>query len=660
MRGLALFSTALFVLHGAGCLPWASEAAVRVEVSYHFKAGCITVSARDAEGRDREASERLEVLDRGPSTVVLAVFRRQSWSHTLEITTTAHEQSCEGPEVARDVRTVKLEKKGDIEQLAISLDAPDADGDGYVALAGGGTDCDDADKNSQPGGIEVCDDHDNDCDGTVDQAQGLGSPWYPDVDGDGFGDRSAAPVMSCSQPPVSGTTRYVQNATDCRDSDPKTYPRADANEARCDDLDDDCDGTVDEGFAKGTACSTPCPGGQYVCNASKDGLSCNAPAPTSYYPDADGDGAGDERAAPVPVCPGATPPAGTVANKDDCDDQDARNRRGRTEACDDRDNTCDGQRDEGGVCGGKGWSVLSDPALTGTRQWKTVAIGPSGLPVWVAGDNGVLAVRTTAGQSFKSLDTNCGTTNWRASWVRPDGHVFLSGDNGRLAEHDGNTCLLQTTVATSTNSLTGLQGFTSGTTTQFYIADQQGRMYSWTPGSATQEHYNETPPTYYGLHGLSPTQLIAVGDKNGNDTVPYIIGYPGSGGLPARTQHTLTGVPGGYSGALRAVWMGSSSLAYAVGDAGLVMKWNGATDWTRVNPPSDGTSAAFTSVVALDPSSIYTTDASSLTTGVIRRLSATGWVIARTVDKPLRDLALNSPDEIWAVGDDGRVVHFPE
>ncbi|WP_233262233.1 putative metal-binding motif-containing protein [Vitiosangium sp. GDMCC 1.1324] len=447
----------------------------------------------------------------------------------------------------------------------------------------------------------------------------------------------------------------MQNATDCRDSDARTYPRSDANEARCDDLDDDCDGTADEGFAKGTACSTPCPGGQYVCNTSHDGLACNAPAPTSYYPDADGDGAGDERAAPVPVCPGATPPAGTVANKDDCDDQDARNRRGRAEACDDRDNTCDGQRDEGGVCGGKGWSVLSDPALTGTRQWKTVALGPNGLPVWVAGSNGALAVRTAAGQPFKSLDASCGNTNWRAAWVRPDGHVFLAGDTGSVAEHDGNTCSNQATISLN---LVGIQGF--GTTTPLYMVDSQGRMYTWTPGNTPQEHYNETPPTYYGLHGLSPTQLIAVGDKNGNDTVPYIISYPGSGGLPARTQHTLTGVPGGYSGALRAVWMASASLAYAVGDAGLVMKWNGATNWTRVSPPSDGPSAAFTSVVVLDPSSIYTTDASSLSTGVIRRLSATGWVTARTVDKPLRDLALNSPDDIWAVGDDGRVVHFPE
>src|SRR5262249_3420997 len=161
-------------------------------------------------------------------------------------------------------------------------------------------------------------------------------------------------------------------------------------------------------------------------------------------------------------CPGVTPPAGTVANADDCDDQDARNRRGRAEVCDDRDNTCDSQRDEGGICGGKGWKVLADPALTGTRQWKTVALGPSGLPVWVAGSGGALAVRTTAGQPFKTLDGSCGTTNWRAAWVRPgDGHVFLSGDGGALAEHDGTTCSNQTIVPTSTNNLVGIQGFTS-------------------------------------------------------------------------------------------------------------------------------------------------------------------------------------------------------
>jgi hypothetical protein len=88
------------------------------------------------------------------------------------------------------------------------------------------------------------------------------------------------------------------------------------------------------------------------------------------------------------------------------------------------------------------------------------------------------------------------------------------------------------------------------------------------------------------------------------------------------------------------------------------MKWDGATSWARVSPPADNTNADFTSVVVLDPSSIYVTS----TDGVIRRLTSGGWVSTRvyTSDQPLRDLAASSVENIWAVGDNGKVLHFPE
>ncbi|HEX8435407.1 putative metal-binding motif-containing protein [Archangium sp.] len=649
-----LASLLLLPILAGGCLPRAPEAAVRVDVSYGFKAGCITVTARDAEGEGQEAREQLEVLQRGPSTVRLAVFRQESWSHTLEITTTAHEQSCDGNEVARDVRTVKLETKAGIEQLAITLDAPDADGDGYVAADHNGRDCDDAHEDSRPGASEVCDARDNDCDGNVDQ--GVGSPWFPDRDGDGFGDKAATAVLSCTRPANSGTTRYVENATDCRDSDPGAFPRANFTETRCDEIDEDCDGTVDDGFAKGTSCSGVCPGGRNVCNASHTGLTCEAPQPTSYYADRDGDGAGNAQES-FPVCPGATPPPGTVPNTDDCDDRDKHNRSGGSEVCDDRDNTCNTQRDEGGVCGGKGWKVFTDdPALSGDHHWKTVALGANGL-VWVAGDRGALAVRTAAGQPFKSLDESCGDIHWRAAWVRPsDGHVFLAGYDANVAEHTGTSCTNQRKHTSNNNEFTGIVGFTSGTTTQLYVVDAKGRLYAWTPGSDLEERYNLYPPTYSGLHGVTSTQLFAVGGTEDTNT-PYISSYPGSGGESAVTTHTPRDVMG-YTGALRAVWMANSSLAYAVGDKGLVMKWSGGTSWERVTAPPDNANATFTSVVALDPSSIYVTAEN----GKLRRLTVDGWAPALSYSgsKPLRDIALSSPSDIWVAGDDGHVAHFPE
>jgi hypothetical protein len=481
--------------------------------------------------------------------------------------------------------------------------------------------------------------------------------WYPDADRDGFGDRDATPIVKCTEPP--GPPAYVRNGLDCRDSDPQVFPRTEVSEARCNNVDDDCDGAVDEGFTvKGLPCSDPCPGGQYVCNASQDGLTCgNAPAKLSLYADEDGDGAGrDSGDSTGSVCPGEPIPPGAVANADDCNDDDPNNRRGRSEVCDGRDNTCDTQADEGGICAGKGWKVLGDPALTGSRQWKTVAIGPSGLPVWVAGDGGALAVRTQEGQPFRSLDGACGNYHWLTAWVRPtDGSVFLGSDLGQLAQHDGTACVNQA-VNASSFAITGIMGFPPAVSPTLYVVNSTARLSTWVVGSSPQEQYNLNPESYTGIHALEPSLLLGVGGTEESISRPHVASYAGTG--IAVQRHTLVGIPAGYNGSLRAVWMGGLNLAYAVGDGGLVVKWDGSTIWTRVLPPADNPAANFTSVVVLDPSSIYSTDAN----GIIRRLTTSGWISTPlyTVNQNLRDLAASSPGDIWAVGDNGVVVHFPE
>ena len=62
-------------------------------------------------------------------------------------------------------------------------------------------------------------------------------PWYADLDHDGYGD-PAARTESCDAPP--GT---VATAGDCDDDDAAVNPAA---VETCNDVDDDCDGTVDD------------------------------------------------------------------------------------------------------------------------------------------------------------------------------------------------------------------------------------------------------------------------------------------------------------------------------------------------------------------------------------------------------------------------------
>ena len=100
------------------------------------------------------------------------------------------------------------------------------------------TDCDDGDSSSYPGGTEVCDGADNDCDGSTDpDSSADAGTWYDDLDEDGWGD-AASSTTSCSAP--SGT---VSDATDCDDSDENANP--DALEVCGDTADNDCDGDTD-------------------------------------------------------------------------------------------------------------------------------------------------------------------------------------------------------------------------------------------------------------------------------------------------------------------------------------------------------------------------------------------------------------------------------
>lgn len=114
--------------------------------------------------------------------------------------------------------------------------------EGYVQWIEGRDDCDDSDPDINPGADEICNDVDDDCDGSVDDWawEADGTVAYPDADSDGYGDSTSSGEIAC---PGDHTAGYVANNTDCDDSDEDVNPAADED---CDNgLDDDCDGDVD-------------------------------------------------------------------------------------------------------------------------------------------------------------------------------------------------------------------------------------------------------------------------------------------------------------------------------------------------------------------------------------------------------------------------------
>ncbi|HJN74207.1 MAG TPA: MopE-related protein [Myxococcota bacterium] len=183
---------------------------------------------------------------------------------------------------------------GEVDDAAGDLWYSDADEDGYgdpdtetrscdgeTGQVADGTDCDDTDASSFPGGEEVCDEADNNCDGTVDE--GVQTTFYVDVDGDGEGSTDGT-AEACDTP-----TGYADNADDCDDGDASISTHA---TELCDGVDNDCDGDIDEDDAADA---------------------------TTWYEDGDSDSYGN----PDSTTDSCEQPSGYVDNDDDCDDTDA-------------------------------------------------------------------------------------------------------------------------------------------------------------------------------------------------------------------------------------------------------------------------------------------------------------------------------------------------
>ena len=245
------------------------------------------------------------------------------------------DNDCDGviDDDASDVSTWYADADGDSYGSAnSSVVACDPPG-GFVA---DNTDCDDLDAAAFPGGAEVCDDADNDCDGSVDE--GVGSEWYADADGDGYGDASQT-TEACEAP-----AGYVANGDDCDDTSASTSPAA---YEICDSVDNDCDGQTDEADA---------------INSS------------TFYVDGDNDGYGDSSATTT----SCSAPTGYAANDGDCNDADSAVSPAATEVCDSVDNDCDGQTDEPDASGASTWYIDNDGDAYGGSGSTTACDQPNG------------------------------------------------------------------------------------------------------------------------------------------------------------------------------------------------------------------------------------------------------------------------------------------
>ena len=243
-------------------------------------------------------------------------------------------------------------------------------------------DCDDDSPDVHPDADEVCDGIDNDCNGKIDDADpGLNpdsaTAWYPDTDGDTFGEGQDA-ELACEQPEGK-----VANGDDCSD---EAAVNPSAVEV-CNTIDDDCDGKIDDADPNRDASTT-----------------------RTWYRDEDGDSYGDPQSS-VETC---APPDGYVEEPTDCDDAAMLVHLYAEEVCNGIDDDCDEQIDD----------ADGDLELETTSAWHRDADG-DGL-----GDPATLLRACEAPEGYVARGDDCDDTVADPSNTVADADTWYLDDDG--------------------------------------------------------------------------------------------------------------------------------------------------------------------------------------------------------------------------------------
>jgi hypothetical protein len=329
----------------------------------------------------------------------------------------------------------------------------------------------------------------------------------------------------------------------------------------------------------------------------------------------------------------------------DCDDLDPGVHTGAPEFCNRLDDDCDGQVDEG-ACPVLNPNWIRRLDATTSESWQTVSMFARGAG-WIAGRDDVRG--RLDGGSFEPSSAGC-PNDITKSWARDTGDLFVGGGNpalGWLSTHQRPAPGCSDTRMVS-DPLAGLWGVTTDGGFRVTGVLRNTKRFDLVPGGSaveTSTNLSTSDIRFEDAHQAGGA-VYAVGSSEGSEMRVYSLGQNGSwreegvGGLPP--------------GSLRGVWVLSATSVFAVGDRGAAIEKVGAA-WRRLPAP---TTATLTSVQAFNPARVFVTGAD----GTVRKWNGRVWQTLYSNDggAALNDLHGVVEDDLWAVGERGWIVHWPE
>ena len=215
---------------------------------------------------------------------------------------------------------------------------------------------------------------------------------------------------------------------------------------------------------------------------------------------------------------------------------------------------------------------------------------------------------------------------YKAMWAAPSGQVFLAGANGHVATFDGTTWTETTSGAATFNAMWG------SSPSDVYAAGT----------AATIVHYDGSSWTPVANPGTG--SFTAIWGGGGDVFAAGTSIVHANGGAFATTATPIATT-------VRGLWGSANTDVFAVGDAGVILHWDGVS-WTQMIASTTPLHA----VAGSGAPEVFAVGDS----GVISRYTGAGWATVNSpsgVTMALHDIWAVAPNDVIAVGNEG-VFHL--